>query len=460
MEKLVSWRVAVIGAGPAGFYAAEALLRQTDIPVTVDIFDALPAPYGLVRYGVAPDHPKIKAVIRLYDKTARRSGVRFWGNICIGRDISLKALLTCYHQVLFSTGAQKDRRLGIKGEDLAGVSSATEFVGWYNGHPDFSQCTFNQAQSVGIVGNGNVALDVARILVRKTGELAKTDIAERALCWLRKSKLREVHVLGRRGPVQAAFSTPELREMMMLDEVDVIVSKQDLMLDEASRTQMEGAQDPTARRNYTLLCEHAKKPLKQAGRKVYFHFWKLPAQLTGSTSVEQIRFECGRPAPDPSGWVGVEGLGVYESLPVQQVFRSIGYFGAPVADVPFDEKRGVIPNQEGRVLDAHGQVVLRVYVAGWIKRGPKGVIGTNKQDAQQTVTVMLQALLEQKNQGVTPLSEKKLKIETIFERQKLRPVSYAEWSKLDSIERQRGEQVGKPREKFLHIQGMIAALEN
>ncbi len=457
---MLPWRVAVIGAGPAGFYATETLLRQTDLPVAVDLFDRLPAPYGLVRYGVAPDHAHIKAVTRLFQKTALRSGVRFWGNVRIGRDVSIVELLGCYHQVLVCTGAQKDRRLAIDGEGLRGSWSATEFVGWYNAHPDFAERAFDgSAQSVAIVGNGNVALDVARILVRNPAELAKTDIAAHAARWLQSSQLREVHLIGRRGPVQAAFSAPELGEMLALDGVDVVISPKDLVLDSASSTQMEGNPNPTARRNYALLCEHVKRPLKRAARKVVFHFWKSPVQITGSTRVAGIRLECGQAASDASGWVGVKGLGRYENLRVQQVFRSIGYLGEAVEGMPFDGKRGVIPNQNGLVLGEDGRVLPRLYVAGWIKRGPKGVIGTNKQDAQQTVERMLKEALQQTAQGSTFLPSKMRVIEDVLQHHQVRAVSYAQWKRLDALECQRGKILDKPREKFVHIQEMIAALD-
>jgi ferredoxin--NADP+ reductase len=374
-------RVAVFGSGPAGFYAVDELLKQEPGSVAVDLFDRLPTPYGLVRGGVAPDHQKIKAVIRQYEKIAARPGFRFFGNVSFGTDLTLEEVLSHYHQVLFSTGAESARRMGIPGEDLSGSYPATIFVGWYNGHPDYRDLHFDlsDVQQVAVIGNGNVAMDVVRILGRSVGELAKTDIAEYALNVLRKSSVKEIYLLGRRGVAQAAFTNPEIRELAELESegTDLVVRPEELELDEANKSFLaDHADEPTHQRNVDIVVGQIAKGEGHQERKLRARFFVSPVEVLGKDRVEGLRLERNRLVKDDKGNYKAQGMGVYEEIPCQMVFRSIGYKGHPLKGVPFDERDGVIPNREGRVLDPTAKTIVpRVYVAGWIKRGPSGVIG-------------------------------------------------------------------------------------
>src|SRR5262249_8289875 len=322
-------RVAVFGAGPAGFYAVEELLKQQEISVAVDLFDRLPTPYGLVRGGVAPDHQKIKAVIRQYEKTAARPGFRFFGNVTFGEDLSLDELLVHYHQVLLTTGAESDRRMGIPGEDLPGSYPATVFVGWYNGHPDYRDLQFDlSAERVAVVGNGNVAMDVTRILARSVDELAKTDIADYALEALRHSKIKEIYLLGRRGPAQAAFTNPEIRELTELAVADLVVRPEELELDEVNREFLAlHAAEQTHQRNVDILTAQIPKGEGSRPKKIRARFFVSPVEVLGKGRVEGLRLEKNRLVKDENGVFKAQGTGVYEEIPCQLVFRSIGYKG-------------------------------------------------------------------------------------------------------------------------------------
>ena len=451
-------RVAVIGSGPSGYYAAEELLKQESPRVRVDLFDRLPTPYGLVRGGVAPDHPKIKSVIKIYERTSGRPGFRFFGHVNAGSDLALEELLRHYHQVLFCTGSETDRRMGIPGEDLPGSHPATIFVGWYNGHPDYTHHRFDlDAERVAVIGNGNVAMDVVRILATPTRELAKTDIADYALEALGRSRVREIHLLGRRGPAQAAFTNPEIRELCEIDGADLVIRPEDLELDEASRAFLAAQSEPTYRRNMEILTGQAKKGEGSQPRKIRARFLVSPVAILGQGRVEAIRLEKNRLVPDDSGTVRAQGTGEFEELPAGMVFRSIGYKGLPLPGLPFDERAGTVPHRAGRALDpVSGQPVPRVYVAGWIKRGPSGVIGTNKNDAIESVRSML-ADLPQLNAGAgfDPDPEA---IPTLLRRKGVRWVSFADWKRIDAAETARGQAQGRPRVKFTAVDEMLALL--
>ena len=385
-------RVAIVGAGPSGFFLADKLSGQTDCPVAVDLFERLPVPYGLVRFGVAPDHEKIKAVTRSFDKVAARPNVRFFGNVEIGRDLSVDELRQFYHAVAFTTGAQSDRRMGIPGEDLRGSHPATEFVAWYNGHPDYRDRTFDlSVERVAVVGVGNVAVDVARILSRSIDELATTDIADHALEALRHSRVREVYLLGRRGPVQAAFTAPEVKELGEMQLADAVTLPEEVALDPICRELLDRENDAANKRKVEVLSEFAQRTPSGKPKRLTIRFLVSPVELVddGTGRVRAIRLVRNRLVLK-NGEIAAEPTGTIEELPVGLVFRSVGYRGQPIDGLPFDERRGTVPNDHGRVLAAPGgEPMPGLYVAGWIKRGPNGVIGTNKPPAPSTITQSL-----------------------------------------------------------------------
>lgn len=379
-------RVAVVGAGPSGVYAAEALSSRTDVVVDVDVFDALPVPFGLVRYGVAPDHFSIRSVRDTLDKTLDNPGVRFVGNVTVGRDVTLDELLADYDAVLLTYGASADQRLGIAGEDLTGSIAATDLVAWYCGHPDAKRLEIEAAvagaASVVVVGVGNVAVDVARILAKAPGALDSTDMPQHVLDALSSTAITEIHVLGRRGPAQASFTTKELRELGELEDVDVVVDAQDLALDPASEDAI--ASSKVAARNLEVLREWAGRTPGTASRRLHLHFFSRPVEIVGDYAVAGVRVERTRLADDGS----LVGTGEITELPAQLIVRSVGYRGVPLAGVEVDARTGTIPNEEGRVL-RDGTPVPGVYVAGWIKRGPTGIIGTNKKCAIASVEALM-----------------------------------------------------------------------
>jgi len=383
-------RAALIGAGPSGFYAAGQLLAIDEPQFAVDLYDRLPTPYGLVRSGVAPDHPKIKSVTKAYDKTSRHERFRFFGHVELGSDLTRQQLLDHYHVVLYTFGTSTDKRLGIAGEDLNGSHAATEFVAWYNGHPDHCGLEVDlQAKQVVVVGAGNVAIDVARMLALAPSELEITDTADHAIDVLRSSGIDEITILARRGPLQAAFTNPELLEMGELERGDVEVVGGEL--DELSAVALLDA-DKTRRRNVEILQDYAARPKTGKPITVRFRFLASPIELLGDENghVRAVKIENNEIVARDDGSLGARGTATFEEIPAQLVFRSIGYRGQPVAGIPFDEQRGLILNAAGRVTDADGAQQLGEYVSGWIKRGPSGVIGTNKKDSQDTVDKILE----------------------------------------------------------------------
>jgi ferredoxin--NADP+ reductase len=383
-------RAAIIGAGPSGFYAAGQLLAVDDPRFAVDLYDRLPTPYGLVRSGVAPDHPKIKSVTRAYDKTSEHARFRFFGHVELGSDIAREQLLERYHVVLYTLGTSIDKRLGIPGEDLHGSHAATEFVAWYNGHPDHSGLEVDLgARQVVVVGAGNVAIDVARMLALAPSELAPTDTADHAIEVLGRSGIEEITILARRGPLQAAFTNPELLEMGELERADLEIVGADL--DERSAVALQEA-DKTRRRNVEIVRDYATRPKSGKPITVRFRFLASPVELLGDENghVRAVRIENNAIVARDDGSLAARGTGTFDEIPAQLVFRSIGYTGEPVGGIPFDEHRGLIRNAGGRVTDADGSHHIGEYVSGWIKRGPSGVIGTNKKDSQDTVDRILE----------------------------------------------------------------------
>ena len=452
-------RVAIIGAGPSGFYVAEHLLNQEDLVVDVDMLERLPTPYGLVRGGVAPDHQKIKAVSATYDKIAANPRFRFYGHVEYGTDLSLDDLRGLYHQIVFTTGAPTDNRMDIPGEDLIGSHPATTFVAWYNGHPDYRDLQFDfSCERVAIVGVGNVAVDVARILCRTPEELAKTDIADYALAVLRESRIKEVTMLGRRGPAQAAFTNPELRELGQLPGADLIVLPEETALDDLSQTALDSGSDRATGRKVAMLQEFAGRQPEGKARRLTIRFLVSPTALLGNADgrLAAMRLVKNELYATDSGALRPRATEQVEELPVDRVFRSVGYRGVPLPDVPFDDRRGVIANAEGRVLDIDGEGPLTgIYAAGWIKRGPTGVIGTNKPDALQTVKCMVADLAGGKvlqPSGATVEAAAKL----VQERQP-EFFSYADWLHLNKVEVSKGKEIGAPRVKFTRVDEMLEA---
>ncbi len=465
-------QVAVVGSGPAGLYTAEALIKQAAAlepprPIQVDVLDRLPTPYGLVRYGVAPDHKSIKSIAEYLRKVLEHDGVNFVGGVHLGEDVTREDLLAAYDAVVYATGAMRDRKMGIPGEDLPGSVAATDFVNWYCGHPDVDPGAFTlDVESVAVIGVGNVAVDVARILARNPEELRETDISQPVLDALMASKVREVHVIGRRGPAQAKFTTKELRELGELPGVDVVVGPGEADLDAFDPTG-ESARlaeaDRHVRGNYTVISDWASRSPASGSRRLSVRFWLRPVEIDGWGGVEDLTLE--RTRLDESG--KFIGTGQLETLKVQMVLRSVGYQSVPLAGVPFDERSHTVPNEAGRVIGPDGQPLPGEYVSGWLKRGPTGVIGTNKSDAAETVRSLLADLAggpgpddvqlpragllrmpDGARAGQSPLHE-------VLTGRGVRPVSYADWLKIEAAEKELAAQLGRGARVKLASRGEI-----
>ena len=453
-------RVAIIGSGPSGFYAADHLLKQRDAHIFVDMYERLPTPFGLVRGGVAPDHAKIKSVTKLYSRIAKHERFSFFGNIEFGTDIVRRDLGQHYQGIIYAVGAQTDKKLGIPGEDLRNSFAATEFVGWYNGHPDYHEYDFDLTgiKRVAVIGVGNVAMDVARILARTSEELYKTDIADYALQSLRKSQVEEIIVLGRRGPAQAAFSNPEIKELGEMADADIVVSLEEATLDQLSAAALKASGDRAAARNVKILRVYANRKPRGRSRRIVMRFLVSPVALLGRDKVEAIRIVRNELYLDEHGALRPRATARQETLPVDMVFRSVGYRGVRLPDVPFYDRWGTIPNDQGRVLTRHegGERLVGNYVVGWIKRGPSGVIGANKPDAIETAECFLQDLRELR--VLEPVDTRSETIQALIQSRKPTYCTFADWEKLDAIERQRGAESGRSRVKFTTVAGMLAAL--
>jgi ferredoxin--NADP+ reductase len=443
-------RAAIVGAGPSGFYTADQLLKAG---FEVDLYDALPTPFGLVRAGVAPDHPKIKSVTRMYAKTAGHERFRFFGGVALGADISREDLTARYQAVVYAIGTATDNRLGIAGEDRPGSHPATDFVAWYNGHPHFADHMFdlNGGRAV-VIGNGNVAIDVARMLVLDPGELAPTDTADHALDAFGMAGVTEVVLLGRRGPAQAAFTNPELRELGELERADVIIDP----------AQLEGVAEPedaTKRRNVEILREYSRRPPAGRSHRLELRFLRSPLEILGEGStgpVTGVRLAVNRLVTGPDGRVSAEPTGEEEVVECGLVLRSIGYRGTPLAGIPFDERRGLIRNEGGRVVTDSG-VCRGEFVVGWIKRGPSGVIGTNKKDAADTVARILEdAEAGELGQPAPELTGAGAVAGWLTERV---PdlVTWEGWEAIDAHESALGEPAGRPRVKLVRVAELLEA---
>jgi ferredoxin--NADP+ reductase len=450
--------VAIVGAGPSGFYAAEHILKDESTHAQVDLFDRLPTPFGLVRGGVAPDHPNIKSVIRVYEKTAAREGFRFFGNVKVGHDIEVQDLERLYHAIVYTVGCETDRQLGIPGEELPGSHAATAFVGWYNAHPDYCDEEFDlSCERAVVIGNGNVAMDVARMLALTEHELRQTDTADHAIEKLARSEIREIVVLGRRGPAQAAFTNPEIKELGEMEDADVVVAESEVELDPASAAYVESDQaDKTTRVNVEILREFSQRQPAGRRRRIVLRFLASPVEIQGDGRVERIVIGRNELAEE-DGTLRARDTGEREELDCGLVLRSVGYTGVPIEDVPFDERRGLILNEGGRVLDSHdGGHRVGHYAAGWIKRGPSGVIGTNKKDALETVRHLIADV--ESGTLLAPDSPEPAAVEELLAERGIRFVSFEDWQEIDRAEVGRGEPHGRPRVKFVRVEEMLDAL--
>jgi ferredoxin/flavodoxin---NADP+ reductase len=457
--------VAIVGAGPSGIYAAEALTQQQDVPVQVAVIDRLPVPFGLVRYGVAPDHHSIRSIRNTLERTLEKSGVRFFGDVTIGRDLTIPELRDAVDAVIYAYGAGSDRRMEIPGEQLPGSIAASELVAWYCGHPDVHpdpgqppgdthpttppiEELIASTESAVVVGVGNVALDVARVLVKSADQLADTDMADEVLAGLARNRIADVHILGRRGPAYTAFTTKELRELGQLDGVDVIMNADDLVLDESSRARL--AQDKVATRNLAVLTEWAGRAPSGAPRRIHLHFWTRPTKIIGEGRVRTVQVE--GTTIDADGFVA--GTGRTRVIEAQLVVRSVGYRGLPLPGVPYDEGTGRVPHAEGRVI-RDGAFSVGEYVTGWIKRGPTGVIGTNKSDAAETVTCLLTDVAE----GEVVAHGRTGHLDRLLARRGIHPLDMPAWHRIDAAEIELGKMHGRLRTTLAHRQELLAAAE-
>ena len=447
-------RIAIIGSGPAGFYAAEALLKRADAVVDVDMFDRLPTPYGLVRGGVAPAHEKIKTVSRVFAATAARPTFRFLGNVCLGRDVTVAELRRHYHQIVYATGNEADRRLGIPGEGIARCTPATVFVGWYNGHPDYRDAKIDlSVERVAVVGNGNVAIDAARILLRTPAELEQTDIAAHALEALRESQVREVFVLGRRGPEQAAFSPAELKELGKMEAADPVVAPAEL----AGYAGWESTGNADKDKNLKILRAFAARQPRANAKKLHLRFLVSPTEIIADAAgnVAGLALEKNRLEARPDGSVAARGTGEIEVLEVGMVLPAIGYAAERIAGVPYDEKARVIANEDGRVVDPSSRAVIaNEYVVGWARFGPQGLIGEHKRASAHVVGQMVAD-----GAGLSPRAlPGRDAIVSLLRERGVQPVSFSDWKQLDDVEVARGARRGAPRDKIVDVEAMLAVL--
>ena len=440
-------RLAIVGAGPAGIYAADIILKaEKQFDVSIDLFDHLPAPYGLVRYGVAPDHPRIKGIITALRNVLDRGDIRLFGNVHFGRDLTLTDLKEHYHAVIFATGAVRDASLDIPGIDLPGSYGAADFVSWYDGHPDFPREWPLDHREVAVIGNGNVALDVARVLAKHAEDMRSTEIPANVYEGLAASAVTDVHIFGRRGPAQVKFTPLELRELGELRDVDIIVNDADFELDEASATAV--ATNKQVMVMHRVLNSWREREVGQASRRIHLHFWSKPVEvLEADGRVAGLRYE--RTRPDGEG--GVAGTGEFTDLPLQAVYRAVGYFGSPLEGVPFDERRGVIPNREGQVIDDNDQVVPGMFATGWIKRGPVGLIGHTKSDAMETITHVLQGQTD----WWTPAHPETSAVTALLDSRGVRYTDLDGWHNLDAHEKALGEADGRERVKVVPRDEMV-----
>ena len=449
MSKL---RLAIVGAGPAGIYAADLIIKaERDFDVSIDLFDLLPAPYGLVRYGVAPDHPRIKGIIRALYEVLDRGDIRFFGNVKYGTDITLDELKSHYNAVIFATGAIKDASLNIPGVELDGSYGAADFVNWYDAHPDVARTWPLEAKEVAVIGNGNVALDVARILVKHPEQLLSTDIPDNVYQGLLKSPVTDVHVFGRRGPAQVKFTPLELREALEIEGVDAIVYDEDFKYDDGSQAQIDSNNQT---RVMVKTLEGARgQERTNATRRLHLHFFSAPVEIIGEGG-KVTGFKIERTELDGTG--NVKPTGEFREFPVQAVYRAVGYFGSELTQIPFDAKHGVIKNEAGRVVDDAGNQIHGIYATGWIKRGPIGLIGHTKSDAIETIG----CVIADRENWWQPTSPDEQSVVDLLNAKNVKFVGWPEWLKIDATERALGEAQGRERIKLVDRPDFIAAAFN
>lgn len=444
-------KVAIVGSGPSGFYAAEELLQSAH-SVEVTMIERLPVPYGLVRSGVAPDHPKLKQPILVYDRIARSPGFRFFGNVHVDRDVSVRDLLDTHHALILACGAEADRKLDVPGEELPGCYSASQFVGWYNGHPDYRLLSFDLTKEVAvIVGQGNVALDVARILAKPVDELKHTDIADHALEALAASSVKEIHIVGRRGPTQAKFTSQELSEFEAIAGCAVAVHPEDLVLGNACRAEAADKMNRNTAKNLELFRRFTLTAMRSTPRRCYFHFFRNPKQVLGQGHVEGVRFARTRLVGEPFRQTAVD-TEEFIDVPCGLLFRSVGYRGVPIVGLPFDDARGIVLHRDGRLIDESGKPLHGLYATGWIKRGATGIIGTNRADSVATVATLLSDLSSLDTGPKSGCAELAARLTTRGKRY----VTYEQWLRIDATEVRNGQVKGKPREKLTRVQAMLA----
>jgi ferredoxin/flavodoxin---NADP+ reductase len=450
-------RVAIVGAGPAGAFAAAGLLRAVG-DAEIDLFERLPTPWGLLRGGVAPDHQEIKRLDETFDRQTLARGCRFFGNVEVGVDVSHEELIRHYTAVIYATGAQTDKSLGIPGEDLPGSWPATEFVAWYNGHPDYRELEFDlSAERAVVIGNGNVAADVTRILALSAGELERTDAADHALEVLRDSRIEEIVVVGRRGPAQAAFTSAELRELGNLDGVEIRIDRAEVELDPVSSRWLAEEGTFTARKNLELLREFAARPARpDARRRIELRFLRSPVEIRGAGRVEAIDVRRNQIVRSDDGALRARGLDE-EPVTIEcgLVLRSVGYRAVPLPDVPFDERYFVLPNERGRVLTTDGEPLPGVYAVGWIKRGPTGILGTNKRDAEETVRCLVEDL--RAGALTAPPNPAPEQIDALLAERKRDLVTVEGWRAIEERELDRGRSEERPRVKLASRDELLGA---
>ncbi len=440
-------RLAIVGAGPAGIYAADILQKHDRaFDVSIDLFDRLPAPYGLVRYGVAPDHPRIKGIINALRDVLDSGGIRIFGNVNFGTDITLADLKRHYHAVIFSTGAIRDADLNIPGIELAGSYGAAEFVSWYDGHPDVPRDWPLNAKEVAVIGNGNVALDVARMLAKHADDLLPTEIPDNVYNRLKQSPVTDVHVFGRRGPMQVKFTPLELRELGELDDVDMIVHDEDFHYDDASKSAIESNKQIFVIDKIFRTWREAE--VGTASRRLHMHFFANPVEVVGDGGkVSAFRYE--RTEPDGAG--GVRGTGEMRELPIQALYRAVGYHGTQLDGIPFDDRHGVIPNHEGQVIDDSNNVLPGVYATGWIKRGPVGLIGHTKSDAMETVA----HLVKDQASWWSPVDPSEEAVTALLDSRGVVYTNLEGWRRLDNHEKELGAPQGRERIKVVDREEML-----
>jgi len=449
-------RLAIVGAGPAGIYAADLMLKaERDFEVEIDLFEQLPAPYGLVRYGVSPDHPRIKGIITALREVLVSGDIRYYGNVRYGEDITLADLKRHYHAVIFATGAIRDASLEIPGIDAEGSYGAADFVSWFDGHPDVPRTWPLEAASVGVVGNGNVALDISRMLIKHADDLLVTEIPDNVYAGLKANPIEEIHVFGRRGPKYVKFTPLELRELGEVRDVDMVLDERDFAQNDpyADETLVKNKQVVVMTRIMDKwLAEQREREAGEtepSSRRLHLHFWSKPVEVvTENGRVAGLKIE--RTAPDGNG--GVVDTGEFEVIPMQSLYRAVGYFGSPLDEIPFDDGKGVIPNEQGRVVDLEGAQIPGVYATGWIKRGPVGLIGHTKSDAMET----LECVIADRETWWTPESTDPETIAALLHERQVPYTTIEGWQRLDEHELSLGEAAGRTRIKVVPRDEMTA----